>query len=107
MNNIKNLTPHVLNIYDENKNLIISIEPEEKPARVKVSKTHFDTKFGVPLFVTLFGEIENLPNPEKDVILVTSLLVRQAVLDRDDVFSPGELLRDEKGVPVGCIGLTQ
>jgi len=26
---------------------------------------------------------------------------------REDVFSPGELLRGEDGQPIGCIGLTQ
>ena len=38
------------------------------------------------------------------VILIVSTLVKNASPDRKDLVSPGELIRNEAGQPVGCKG---
>lgn len=102
-----NLTPHILNIYDEDKMLITSLSPEPTPARVAVSRKMISREMGIPVYTTTYGQIENLPEPEQGTIFVVSFMVSNAVPGRLDVLSPGELLRDEGGQPVGCIGLTK
>lgn len=102
-----NLTPHVLNIYDEDKMLITSLNPEPVPARVSVERKMISREMGIPVFATTYGQVENLPSPVQGTILVVSLMVSNAAPDRVDVLSPGELLRDGSGQPIGCIGLTK
>jgi hypothetical protein len=60
---------------------------------------------GLPLYQAEFGEVEGLPEPAEGVLYVVSMLVRQAVPERTDVASPGELVRDEQGRVIGCRGL--
>mgnify|MGYP001598752857 FL=1 len=64
-----------------------------------------DPLAGIPLFVTVGGDVTGLPEPVAGTIYIVSLLVRQAVPHRLDVLSPGQLVRDSAGQPVGCIGL--
>ncbi len=47
------------------------------------------------------GQVENL-NPIEGVGYIVSLAVAQAARDRKDLFVPDDLVRDEKGVIVGC-----
>lgn len=54
-----------------------------------------------------YGNVSVLPAPQEETIFVTSALVAAAVKDREDVFSPGPLLRDDSGKPIGCLGLTK
>lgn len=64
----------------------------------------------IPTSVTLavsrptLGEITGLPPSREGVIYVASALVAEAA-HRRDVFSPGELIRDEEGRVVGARGL--
>ena len=60
---------------------------------------------GVPLFDTRLGEVTGLPAPVVGTILVVSGMVAQAAR-RDDVLSPGALVRNDQGRPIGCEGLT-
>lgn len=46
-----------------------------------------------------------LPEPEAGTVLIASAMVADAVR-RPDVMSPGELVRNEAGQPIGCKGLT-
>lgn len=107
MPKLVNLTPHALNIYDEDKMPVATLPAEPVPARVAVSRELIGREFGVPIFRTVYGDINDLPEPETNTIFIVSLLVSQAVPSRLDVLSPGELLRDEKGQPIGCVGLTK
>jgi hypothetical protein len=51
-----------------------------------------------------YGNVEGLPSPRDGVIYIVSGMVASAA-PRDDVFSPGELERDEGGRVVGCLNL--
>ena len=101
-----NLTPHTINIFNSDKQPVMTVLSSGH-ARCSVNKTETGNIDGVQLFETTFGEVEGLPPAEDDTILIVSLLTRQALPERDDLYSPGELLRDENGQPVGCIGLSR
>lgn len=59
----------------------------------------------VPIYETSWGDVEGLPDARSGAIYVVSGLVRSQLQGRPDVFSPGKLVRDEQGKPVGCHGL--
>jgi hypothetical protein len=80
-NNTKfvNLTPHVLNV-------------------------HTNEQGEIELYATEYGDITELPEPSPNTVYITSGLVNAAI-NRSDVVSPGDHVRDESGRPIGCIGL--
>ena len=104
-----NLTPHTINVY-KHDNTHISIPPSGAVARVSVEYTVIDNWDGVYVRKAHYGEITGLPDTDKcpktgePKIYIVSGMVAAAV-SRGDVMSPGELIRDENGRPVGCNGL--
>lgn len=104
-----NLTPHALSIIGPNG--ILELPPSGAIARVDVEMRHIEnlnidgTNTQIGAYRQKVGKVTGLPTYEPGVIYVTSALVRLAVPDRQDVVSPGELLRDEQGQPRGCHGL--
>ena len=107
--NIINLTPHTLNILNSDGFGGVDVPPCGTVARVATSRVQTGEVRGTPLFETRFGEVTGLPAASEDAILVVSGLVaaHPSVRDRADVFSPGELVRDEGGKPIGCRGLSR
>lgn len=105
--NIINLTPHAINIYAAQR-LVRTVEPSGTVARVAVERQLVAVdEQGIEFYTTAYGEPVNLPEPQPDTIYIVSGLLRNAVLDRVDLWQPGELLRNEAGQPIGCIGLQQ
>lgn len=104
-----NLTPHQVNILNEDKMLVKVIEKSGEVARCSVTKKSVASEDGIVFYETVFGEVTGLPEKSDahDVIYIVSLLVRNACPDRPDIYSPGELVRDDDGQPIGCIGLTR
>ena len=43
-----------------------------------------------------------IDDEQPDVLLIVSAMVRQALPDRKDLASPGDLVRDENGAVIGC-----
>jgi hypothetical protein len=97
-----NLTPHVINIHT-GKGVVI-IDPSGEVARVATFSTAAPFIGDVPTCRTATGEVTGLPDPQDGVFLVVSGMVASAA-PRPDVLSPGDLVRDESGRPVGCKGL--
>jgi hypothetical protein len=61
----------------------------------------------IAVSVDVSGGIIGLPEPAEGVGFIVSRLVRETA-DRDgriDLFSPGELIRNVDGQPIGCKGL--
>ena len=103
---IINLTPHAVRILGaDGKAELATIAPSGVVARVAVSRQSIAPVDGIPVSVCAYGAVENLPAEEVGTILVVSGMVRAAATGRRDVFSPGELVRDAAGQPVGCRGL--
>jgi hypothetical protein len=102
-----NLTPHTIDIYNRNKELVLSVPPSGQVARVETEIRFTGESNGIPLFVTKTGRVIDLPaGPHGDTMYIVSGMLRSYV-DRSDLFQPGELLRDDSGRPMGCIGLSQ
>lgn len=106
---ILNLTPHTINIHNADGSVRVDVAPSGLVARVATSRVQTGEVNGLPIFTTSFGEVTGLPDPHPEVMLVVSGLVagHPAVRTRGDVFSPGDLIRDENGQPMGCRGLTR
>lgn len=98
-----NLTPHSINEVLSGREFY----PSGDVARVSVNQTellHPHTGEPTGLFCQEFGDVENLPEPQEGTALIVSALVRTAVPERKDLVSPGSLIRDDQGRPVGCQG---
>ena len=108
---IINLTPHALTIvYGENNMEKYVIEPSGNVARVaahteNIGSNTTDDGFTIPLTTTVFGEVENLPEPKDGMIYVVSSLVAGRVPDRQDVMIPNQSIRDDKGRIIGCLSI--
>lgn len=66
-----------------------------------------DTVEGIDIYEVVYGEITGLPEYVEGVFYVVSAMVRQALPERKDLLSPGQLIRNEEGQPVGCLGLVR
>jgi hypothetical protein len=101
-----NLTPHVITLIDGP-----TFAPSGSVARVKVSRrlvclTEVDgtDNPNIRFFAPSFGEVEGLPEKLEGVALIVSAMVRNALPDREDLISPGNLERDKDGNVIGCDG---
>ena len=106
---LKNLTPHEVCIYELNgtsPDLNLVIEAGEEVARVSCEYVKVDKKVaGVDMYRTVFGEVTGLPAYQEGVYLLVSTMVREALPLRSDLVSPGQLLRNDEGQVIGCLGL--
>lgn len=99
-----NLTPHAINIITSDRQPIATFE-SEGVARVATKSVQTGEIDGVPIFETQYGQMEGLPEPQTNVFYIVSMLCKQACPKRKDLLIPSQLIRDEKGQPVGCLGL--
>jgi hypothetical protein len=99
-----NLTPHTINIVG-GEGGSVAIPPSGKVARCATKTVPVGTAEGIALSRISYGEVVDLPDPEEGTLFVVSALARAAKPDRTDVASPGDLVRDESGQPIGCRGL--
>ena len=104
-NIIVNLTPHEINFVTDTGERVLDIPASGRIARVSVQTSVVGTFSGIPITQNVYGEVENLPEPQPGTIYVVSLPVAQRVPDRPDVFIPNELVRDGSGVIKGCKSL--
>lgn len=99
-----NLTPHEINVLEGNEaGIYTNIEPSGSIARIATKQRVARLINNHPIYITEYGDIENLPDPLIGVMYITSGLVASRA-KRSDVVSPGKLVRNEKGIPIGCIG---
>jgi hypothetical protein len=89
--------------------VLVDVPPSGEVARVTTSRTQTGEVYGIPLFTSRFGEVTGLPPARERTLFVVSGLVagHPDVRGREDVYSPGELVRGPDGQPVGCRGLTR
>ncbi len=99
-----NYTPHVINIVSAEGEPVLSLE-SSGIARCAEEAQLITEMVGVCLYDMKYGEVTGLPEPEEGTMYIVSQLVRQAIPERLDVASPGPLVRNDSGNPVGCKGL--
>ena len=93
---IVNLTPHPLVFADGR-----TIE-STGVARCAQTDKEIGTFAGLPIVVTEFGKVIDLPDPVEGIAYVVSSITAQACKGRDDVFVPSRPIRDAQGRITGC-----
>lgn len=114
MPSLVNLTPHAITVQGDGT---LILPPSGKIARLAVARAArpavvvspgeypgLSSPVTLPVVRPTLGEIADLPAPTEGVLFIVSALVAEAA-KRADVLSPGELIRDDKGVIVACRGL--
>jgi hypothetical protein len=111
---IKNLTPHTISVIREDD--IYEFEPEGIVARVsqdcgKINIENINRELKhlrrYDLFIyTEYSDPINLPDESEDKIYIVSTIVKQACIDRSDLVSPSDFVRDETGNIIGCRSLS-
>lgn len=100
-----NLTPHDINFYDEEgSELLFTVPPSGIVTRRTVTEEIVDYVDEIPVVRQMFGEVQDLPEPEYDTIYIVSAITAKG-LDRDDVFVPSRPVRDPDGRVIGCRAL--
>lgn len=113
-----NLTPHEIKIL-ENGAVKMVIPPNGKSLRIACEFVEAYKKYDVTMYRAEYGDfvvVENantdnrtigLPPHLPEFIYIVSGQCLEALRDsnRRDFAAPGELIRDEKGQPIGCKGL--
>jgi len=100
-----NLTPHDVNVVMTDGS-IVTFERSGTIARCSVDTELVDRVNGIELSRATFGAVDNVPDSVPDTWYIVSMLVRNALSYRDDLVSPGELVRNSDGVVIGCKGFT-
>ena len=98
-----NLCQHAIDIVAGDA--IRTVPPSGSVARVSSTSSIVGEVEGLPIHRTVFGAVDGVPDPREGVLFIVSALVRAACPGRADVASPGELVRDDAGQPIGCRGL--
>jgi len=94
-----NYTPHTINLPNA------SIPPYGIFARCE-EITQYESKInGIQFIKKTYGKVAGLPDKEDGVMYIVSMMVRQALPNRNDLASPGDLIRDENGQIIGCLNL--
>lgn len=103
MNNLVNLTPHVINLLT-NTGEVVAIEPisKDKPARVTATLKDCGVFEANGLIFNhteqAFGDIINLPDEQKGMYFIVSRIVADAAPKRKDLVIVNDLVRDEQGL---------
>lgn len=101
---IINLTPHAIKFVNDKLGDTV-IEPSGTVARVSSRTETIGDIDCIPVTRTVFGEVENLPDPVDGVVYVVSSMVAARVPGRNDVFIPNDSVRDDQGRIIGCRSL--
>lgn len=106
---IVNLTPHDIHIVTgityADWDGIVTIPRSGTIARVQTDSVIVGHVNGIPLTRVVYGNVIDLPDETDDTMYVVSVLVRLARPDRTDLASPGDLVRNDAGVVIGCKSL--
>ena len=102
MANLINLTPHMINVLHADGS--ISNIASSGLARCAEQRVKHGSIDGIELYAVSYGEVSGLPEQVEDTFYIVSMPVRLALPERKDLLSPGELVRDSEGKPIGCKG---
>ena len=110
---IKNYTPHTINIYDVDGETLLHTIPSNGTIRVPLRDTEIGREVGIPVMNNeITGDIEwrdtdgneTAAIDDADELIIVSFLVKNAAPSQENFRSPGPLLRNAAGQPIGCIG---
>jgi hypothetical protein hcinC1_00210 len=105
-----NRTEHSVKIFNtigiETPDMVLE-QYHGEPIRVSCESRKVDVVEGIDIYENIYGEVTGLPEFKEGVYYVVSAMVRQALPHRRDLLSPGQLIRNEQGQPIGCLGLVR
>lgn len=101
-----NLTPHDVNVVCADGS-VKTFSRSGTVARCEEERYPIDCINGIDVYRVRYGRVYDVPDRDEDdaVAYIVSMPVRLALPHRPDLFSPGELIRNEAGQPIGCKGL--
>lgn len=119
MATIINMTPHTITLYADKdcqevvKGNYVSLVlkegskpimtlPSEGVARASSSKELLYTIDSIPVYKTVYGEPEGLPEPAPNTYFIVSALTAQAAKGRHDLLIVDGAVRDSEGKIIGC-----
>ena len=109
MNKIINLTPHAVNIVNNDNSVAITIEASGNVARCSQTINTVGNitvnSVAIPVSSSSYGEVVDLPAPQDNIYYIVSRLVMSACPNRQDLLVPNDLVRDEAGRVIGCRSL--
>lgn len=96
-----NLTPHDVDICDENGTLIRTYKASGKVARIRDRYYDIDTMDGIPIAIREEDGVVNLPEEQEGVMYIVSNIVMNYCYDRMDLIAPVKQVKIG-GRVVGC-----
>lgn len=102
---IFNLTPHKVNIVDEEGNVIKTFE-SEGVVRAAQEDIEIGMLEGIPIIESTFGKPFGLPDPSWGVYYIVSALAAKAASlsgrSTEDLLLTGRTVRNDDGQIIGC-----
>lgn len=104
-----NLTPHEVTCVLSKSNTIV-FDKAVNVARVSVELKRVEnlndkvSRLFLPMYTEVFGEVIGLPALDTDTFFIVSRMVKDACPHREDLLVPVGIIRDDKGVIIGCMG---
>ena len=99
-----NLTPHGVTLFTKtNLSESRQFPASGTVARCKQTNECNTVINGIRLTETVFGEIEDLPDPQENTFYIVSRIIREAAKGRDDLWVPNEIVRNEDNQIIGCL----
>ena len=109
-NIIINLTPHKINIMDEEGNVIKVFESKGK-ARAAQKDVEIGMLEGIPIIETTFGEIVDLPEYSQGTYYIVSAITAKVASlsgrSTRDLLLPGKTVKNSNGQIIGCQALAR
>ena len=96
---LENYTPHTINING------VRVPSYGIYARCEEITQYVFEIDGIQFVKKTYGKVAGLPDKEDGVMYIVSMMVRQALPNRNDLASPGDIIRDEYGQIIGCLNL--
>jgi hypothetical protein len=105
---IINCTPHPITLCGSDGQVIMSLPKGDVVPRLSQSTKNVDEILnGIAITETVFGETQDLPEPQPDTFYIVSRIVLTANPSRKDLLVPNEIVRDEAGNIIGCKSLSR
>lgn len=103
--NIKNYTPHNINILKGNE---VVVYPSLGIARCVSQKEYLYVIDGIEIYKMFYGEVIGLPEQEDNTIFIVSKIVAEALKGkRDDLLIVNETVKDDNNVVLYCKSLSK
>ena len=110
MTNIINLTPHKINIVDEEGN-VVKIFESSSEARAAQKDVEIGTLEGIPIVETEFGEPIGLPEYSQGTYYIVSAITAKAASlsgrNTRDLLLTSKTVRNSNGQIIGCQALAK